>query len=87
MTKNARRATFLAVATLANFLVTLIVLIALGALLVLITGALKLQMSSSLPLFVIAFIGAVVLSFFIYGKFLKYVSSRPDLQERFGIKK
>jgi len=52
-----------------------------------IAGALNFAQSTIMPAFVISFIAAVVLSFLIYGKFLKYVAARPDLEERFGLLK
>jgi hypothetical protein len=87
MTKSARRITFLAVATVANFLITAIILIALILIWGAIAGALNIAQSTMMPAFVIAFLAAVVLSFFIYGKFLKYVSGKPELEERFGLLK
>jgi hypothetical protein len=87
MTKNARRALFLVVATVGNFLVTAVILVALILAWSAIAGALGIAQSTVLPAFVIAFVAAVVLSFFIYGKFLKYVAGRPDLEERFGLLK
>jgi hypothetical protein len=87
MTKNARRALFLVVATVGNFLVTALILVALVLGWSAVAGAVGIEQSTILPAFVISFVVAVALSFFIYGKFLKYVAGRPDLEERFGLLK
>ena len=87
MTKSARRAVFLIVATLANFLITAFVLVALILIWGAIAGALNFSQSTIMPAFVISFIAAVVISFLVYGKFLKYVAARPELEERFGLLK
>jgi len=87
MTKNARRATFLIVAVVANFLVTCIILIALIVLWSLVAGALGIAQSTIFPAFVIAFVGSVVLSGFLYSRVIKAIGKRPDLEERFGLTK
>lgn len=86
MTKTARRMTFLLVATLANMLLTLILIVALVLAWSWIASLLGIRDSSPIAVMV-SFVGAVVLSGFIYSRALKALRKRPDLEERFGLVK
>lgn len=87
MTKNGRRGIFLLVATLANMLLTFIIIIALIVLWSLIAQQLGISANSMAPAIIVAFLVAVVLSGFIYSRVLKALQKRPDLEERFGLLK
>lgn len=87
MTKSGRRGLFLLVATLANMLLTFVLIIALVALWALIANQLGISSNTMMPAILIAFLAAVILSGFIYSKVLKMVQKRPDLAERFGLLK
>ena len=87
MTKNGRRALFLLVATVANMLLTVLLIFAFLAAVFGITQALGIKISSAAPVILVSFLGAVVLSGFIYSKVLKAMRKRPDLEERFGLLK
>jgi len=87
MTKNGRRMTFLLVATVANMLLTVILIVAFIAIWSLVSGWLGIQASTMAPAILVSFLGAVVLSGFIYSRVLKALRKRPDLEERFGLLK
>ena len=87
MTKNGRRVLFLLIATVANMLLTVILIIALLALWTLLAGALKIQAAAMGPAVIVCFIAAVVLSGFIYSRVLRALRKRPDLEARFGLLK
>jgi hypothetical protein len=87
MTKNGRRGLFLLVATLGNLILTVIIIVALLAIWSLVSGALKIQEATMGPAIIVAFVGAIVLSGFIYSRVLKAVQKRPDLVERYGLLK
>ncbi len=87
MTKGGRRAVFLLVATVANFLVTCIILVALMLLWSGVSSLLSISQDSVFPAFMAAFLIAVVASGVIYSKVLKYLSDKPELVERFGLAK
>ncbi len=87
MTKNGRRALFLLVATVSNMLLTVLLIFAFLAAAFGITQALGIKISSAAPVILVSFLGAVVLSGFIYSKVLKRLRKRPDLEERFGLLK
>ena len=87
MTKNGRRALFLLVATVANMLLTVVIILALIVGWSLIAGWLKISQNALLPVTLVAFVAAVVISGFIYNKVLKALRKRPDLEERFGLLK
>jgi hypothetical protein len=87
MTKNGRRGLFLLVATVANLVFTVILIVAFLAIWSLVSGALNIQESTMGPAVIVAFIGAIVLSGFIYSRVLKAMAKRPDLGERFGLLK
>jgi len=88
MTKNGRRALFLLVATVANMLLTLVILVALVLLWSLLSDWLKISSKAIiLPVTLGAFMAAVVLAGIVYGKFLKAIQKRPELSERFGLVK
>ena len=87
MTKNGRRISFLLVATVANMLLTIVLIIALLMLWSLISGWLKLAAATMAPAILVCFVAAVVLSGFIYSKVLKALRKRPDLEARFGLLK
>lgn len=87
MTRSGRRAVFLIVATVANFLVTIILMALLMLLWSAISGLLSLSQDSVFPAFMAAFLLAVVLSGFIYSRVLRYLSDKPELVERFGLSK
>jgi hypothetical protein len=87
MTKNGRRGLFLLVATLANLVSTVILIVAMLAIWSLISGALKIQEATMGPAVIVAFVGAIVISGFIYSRVLKAVKKRPDLGERYGLLK
>jgi hypothetical protein len=86
MTKTARRALFLVVATAANMLLTIIVAIVLGTGVILLLGAFKIKIEGAFVILLAALAG-VVLSGLAYAKFLKAIRKRPDLEERFGLLK
>ena len=84
MTKNSRRALFLLVATLANMLFTVIIIV------IVFVGLSALAMALSLKnlggvIIIVAFLAGVVLSGFAYSRVLKAFRKRPDLEERFGL--
>jgi hypothetical protein len=85
MTKTGRRALFLLVATVANMLLTLIlivlVFIALNGL------AIAVGLNAAGVIIIVSFVGAVLLSGFIYSRVLKALRKRPDLEARFGLLK
>jgi uncharacterized protein YqfA (UPF0365 family) len=87
MTKNGRRGLFLLVATLANMLLTFIIIIALIVLWSLISQKLGITANTMAPAIIVAFLAAVILSGLIYSKVLKALQKRPDLEERFGLLK
>jgi hypothetical protein len=87
MTKNGRRALFLLVATAANMLLTVVLLVVLVLLWSLLSGWLGISSSVFIPATLVAFIAAVVIAGIIYSKFLKAIQKRPDLTERFGLVK
>jgi hypothetical protein len=87
MTKNASRILFLLVATVANMVLTVILIFAFIAIWSIISGWLNIQAATIAPAILVSFVAAVVLSGFIYSKVLKYLRKRPDLEERFGLLK
>jgi hypothetical protein len=87
MTKNGRRTLFLLVATAANMLLTVIIIVALVILWSLLSSWLKISQNAFIPATLVAFIAAVILSGFIYSRVLKALRKRPDLEERFGLLK
>jgi hypothetical protein len=87
MTKNGRRALFLLVATVANMLLTVILIFAFLSAWLVFAQAVGLNANSSGPAIIVAFLAAVILSGFIYSKVLKALRKRPDLEERFGLLK
>jgi hypothetical protein len=84
MTKTGRRALFLLVASLANMLLTILLIVALLVVWTLIAQWLKIPNNTPIPWFV-AFFAAVVVSGVIYSKVLKAIQNRPELTERFGL--
>jgi len=86
MTKYGRRALFLLVATVANMLLTIGIVLALAFLWYFISLGLKIQGTMPVAIMV-AFLLAVVLSGLIYNRVLKALRGRPDLEERFGLLK
>jgi membrane protein implicated in regulation of membrane protease activity len=84
MTKNGRRALFLLVATVANMLLTVIIIVAVWLGLSLLLSQIGVRNAGSYVI-IVAFLAGVVLSFFIYGRVLKALRKRPDLEERFGL--
>ncbi|MGA2546519.1 MAG: hypothetical protein ABSF43_08235 [Rectinemataceae bacterium] len=86
MTKNVRRGLFLLVATAANMLVTIIIIVIVWLGLSLLFPLIGLRNAGSFVV-VIAFLAGVILSFFLYSKVLKAMRRRPDLEERFGLLK
>jgi hypothetical protein len=87
MTKTGRRALFLLVATLANMLLTVAILVVLVLLWSLLSSWLGISSSVFIPATLGAFLAAVVIAGVIYGKFLKAIQKRPELSERFGLVK
>jgi hypothetical protein len=87
MTKNGRRVLFLLVATVANMLLTALLIIALMLAWFALSQALSLKASTMAPAIIVCFLAAVVLSGFIYSRVLKALRKRPDLEERFGLLK
>jgi hypothetical protein len=87
MTKNGRRALFLLVATVANMLLTFVIIVALVIGWSLLASLFKISQNSIIPATLVAFLAAVVLSGFIYSRVLKALRKRPDLEERFGLLK
>ena len=88
MTKNSRRALFLLVATVANMLLTIVIIVAVYVGLSLLAGVLKINASFvGIAILGTAFLAGVVLSFIVYSKILKYLRKRPDLEARFGLLK
>jgi small-conductance mechanosensitive channel len=85
MTKNGRRALFLLVATLANMLATILILVIVYVGLSALFMALKI--SAGAIIMIIALLAGVILSGFLYSKVLKALRKRPDLEERFGLLK
>jgi hypothetical protein len=85
MTKTGRRALFLLVATVANMLLTVLIIVVVVAALGLIFPALGLK--APVVIMIVAFLAGVVLSGLAYGKVLKILRKRPDLEERFGLLK
>jgi hypothetical protein len=87
MTKNGRRVLFLLIATVANMLLTVLLIVALLAFWTLLSGWLKIQAATMGPAIIVCFLAGVVLSGFIYSRVLKALRKRPDLEERFGLLK
>jgi uncharacterized integral membrane protein len=87
MTKNGRRGLFLLVATVGNMLLTVILIFAMLALWAVVSNWLGIQESTMAPAVIVAFIGGIVLSGFIYSRVLKALQKRPDLEQRFGLLK
>jgi hypothetical protein len=85
MTKNGRRALFLLVATVANMILTLILIFGILAAWFALARALGIESKTAAPAVLVSFIAAVVLSGFIYSKVLKALRKRPELEERFGL--
>jgi hypothetical protein len=84
MTKNGRRTLFLLVATVANMLLTVIIIV------IAFIGLNALAMALSLKnlgagIIIVSFLAGVVLSGFAYSRVLKALHKRPDLEERFGL--
>lgn len=86
MTKNGRRVLFLLVATVANMLLTLLLIVVAFIALNGLAVALGLKNAAGV-IIIVSFLGAVVLSGFIYSRVLKALRKRPDLEERFGLLK
>jgi len=84
MTKNGRRALFLLVATVANMLFTIVLIVVLLVAWSLIAQALRIPNNTPIPWFV-AFLAAIVVAGFTYSKVLKAIQKRPGLSERFGL--
>jgi hypothetical protein len=87
MTKNTRRSLFLVVATVANMLLTIVLVVALVLLWSVIANKLGILANSMAIAVMVAFIAAVVISGFVYSKVLKAIQNRPDLMERYGLLK
>jgi hypothetical protein len=87
MTKTGRRMLFLVVATVANMVLTIVLIVALLALWLGIASLLHIGSNTAAPAIIVAFLGAIVLSGLVYSKVLKYLRKRPDLEERFGLLK
>ena len=86
MTKNTRRALFLLVATVANMLLTIIIIVVVFMGLNLLLPLIGIKNAGPV-IIIIAFLAGIVLSFIVYSKILKYLRKRPDLEERFGLLK
>ena len=84
MTKNGRRALFLLVATVANMLFTVILIVILLVAWSLLAQALQIPNNTPIPWFV-AFFAAIIVSGFAYSKVLKVIQKRPGLSDRFGL--
>ena len=87
MTKNGRRVLFLVAATAANMLLTVVLIFAFIAAWFGVSQALGVKAETAAPAILVSFIAAVVVSGFIYGRVLKALRKRPDLEERFGLLK
>ena len=87
MTKNGRRVLFLLVATVANMLLTVIIIFAILALWFGVAQAVGIKANTAAPAILVAFLAGVVLSGFIYSRVLKALRKRPDLEQRFGLLK
>jgi uncharacterized integral membrane protein len=88
MTKNARRALFLLVATAANMLLTVIIIIFVFVALNALSMAIGLKsQDGAIIIIIVSFLSGVVLSAFAYSRVLKAFRKRPDLEERFGLLK
>lgn len=87
MTKKGRRALFLLVATVANMLLTILIVVALVLIWSLVASKLGILANSMAIAVMVAFLAAVILSGFIYSKVLKALQNRPDLMERYGLSK
>jgi hypothetical protein len=86
MTKSGRRFAFILVATLANMLLTAAMIFVLILAWSLVASKLNIG-NASVVVVMIIFVGAVILSGFVYSKVLKALHKRPDLEERFGLLK
>ena len=84
MTKNSRRALFLLVATLANMLLTIIIIVVVLVGLNLLFPLIGIKNAGPV-IIIIAFLAGIVLSFIVYSKILKSLRKRPDLEARFGL--
>jgi membrane protein implicated in regulation of membrane protease activity len=88
MTKNGRRALFLLVATIANMILTIIIIVAVGLGLSLVCTAFHWTgPNAAMPIWIVSFLSGVVLSAVVYSKVLKRLRNRPGLAERFGLLK
>ena len=87
MTKNGRRALFLLIATAANMLLTILLILALLAIWFGIAQAIGIKANTTAPAILVSFLAGVILSGLIYSKVLKALRKRPDLEERFGLLK
>jgi O-antigen/teichoic acid export membrane protein len=86
MTKNGRRALFLLVATIANMLLTIVLIAALLLAWAAIANLLGIASVAPVAWFV-AFFAAIVLAGLAYAKVLKRIQRDPKLCERFGLVK
>jgi|GEM_PF-1783476 len=86
MSKNARRALFITVATLANIVLIFAITIALIALYSLTLGRVLKAESTVFAVF-ICIILSFVLSIVIYTKILNAIQKRPDLVEKWALNK
>ena len=88
MTKNGRRALFLHVATVLNMLLTIIIMAVVYIALSALCGLLNIGAGFiGVVIIGITFLAGIVLSGLAYGKVLKAIRKRPDLEERFGLLK
>ena len=88
MTKNGRRALFLLVATVLNMLLTIIIMAVVYIALSALCGLLNIGAGFiGVVIIGITFLAGIVLSGLAYGKVLKAIRKRPDLEERFGLLK
>jgi UDP-N-acetylmuramyl pentapeptide phosphotransferase/UDP-N-acetylglucosamine-1-phosphate transferase len=86
MTKNGRRALFLLVATAANMLLTVIIIVVLFIALNALSMAIGLKGLGG-AIIIFSFLAGVILSAFAYSRVLKALRRRPGLEERFGLLK
>ncbi len=87
MTKSGRRALFLLVATTANMVLTVLILVALVILWSLLSRWLNISPQAFIPATLVAFIGAIIVSGVAYHKILTRIQRDPALAERFGLLK
>ena len=86
MTKGSKTLLFVLGATVVNILVTIVAFVLILVLYGLTLGR-WLKISTASPVIIIAFLGSVVISAFVYKKVLNWAQKRWNLEEKLGYSK